>query len=276
MGAKGLPYYGGKSPGSGRCKWIVGLLGYEKARTYIEPFGGMLGVLCARPRAKVEIVNDLDGNLVNWWLCIRKSTDEMVRRIMSTPWSREVFWGAAKLLDGGGGTAVDRAVAFHVIVEQGLRHCSAIPDRGEWGIRYRTTGTFSRWRPEHFQALAERLYYVQVEHRPADEILERASGEAMTTVYCDPPYPTTDRRPYAHEELDKDRFLELFRVQKGHVAISGYGDEWDVLGFYRYEYETTHSGVGEHVRKGARARTEVLWTNFEPRQPDLFGGSGNG
>ena len=59
-------YAGTKSGRSalGLGHWIAGQLPQSEQQTYVEPFAGMLGVLLARPRSQLEIVNDLDERVV--------------------------------------------------------------------------------------------------------------------------------------------------------------------------------------------------------------------
>ena len=41
---------------------------------YVEPFCGSLSVLLAKPRARIEIVNDLDESIVTFWRVVRDDT----------------------------------------------------------------------------------------------------------------------------------------------------------------------------------------------------------
>lgn len=93
MRPRGLNYYGGKQK---TAPWIASLLPTRQA--YLEPFAGMLSVLLARPKADVEIANDLDCNLWNWWRCVRERGGEMARRLDWTPIGRREFEEARRLL----------------------------------------------------------------------------------------------------------------------------------------------------------------------------------
>jgi len=57
-----LNYIGGKSQ---LAKLIVARLPTHTA--YVEPFAGGAKVFFYKPRSKVEIINDLDGELVNFY-----------------------------------------------------------------------------------------------------------------------------------------------------------------------------------------------------------------
>ena len=38
---------------------------------YVEPFSGGLAVMLAKPRSRMEVVNDIDGDLVTFYRCVR-------------------------------------------------------------------------------------------------------------------------------------------------------------------------------------------------------------
>jgi hypothetical protein len=76
-------YYGGKQR---TAAVIAGLL---PAHThYVEPFAGSLAVLLAKTPAKLETVNDLDGDLMLFWRVLRDQPDDLARVCALTPHSR--------------------------------------------------------------------------------------------------------------------------------------------------------------------------------------------
>jgi site-specific DNA-adenine methylase len=48
---------------------------------YIEPFAGGLAVLLAKPRAKVEVINDLDYEVANFYRYVRFHFDALVTEL---------------------------------------------------------------------------------------------------------------------------------------------------------------------------------------------------
>ena len=273
---KGLRYYGGKSPVGSKARWICSIMGFNKRESYIEPFAGMLGVLLSRPKSRVEMVNDANGDLVNWWKCVRDFPDEMAHRVALTPRSRKVFSESIQILKSEGyeDDPMGRAVAFHCVCCQSMSHSSIGQTPGRWALSINpNVGSLGNWSGEEFAPLASRMRDVQIENRCASEVLERTSREPGCLIYCDPPYRTADASPYGDFELSWSRLGELLLAQKGNVAISGYGDEWDCLGWTRSELKSAHTPIGANASApGAKAskRVEVLWTNFEPAQRRLF------
>lgn len=122
--------------------------------------------------------------------------------------------------------------------------------------------------------IAERLLRVQIENRPAIDVI-RLYDSPTTLFYCDPPYlhaTRGDAKAYGFEMDDGQHreFAEAVNECKGKVAVSGYdhplmeelfkpGRWFKTLG----EDKTIHSTKG--------TRQEVLWTNYEPeKQKGLF------
>ena len=260
----GLPYYGGKSPRNRLGHWISSVIGFDCQETYVEPFAGMLGVLLSRPPCRIELVNDLNGDLTNWWIHARDHSDDMARKIFYTPRSREIYSKAQETLKGNSVSKLERAVAFHTVCSQSIINAPARLN-ASWGHSY-NSHVGSRWSGEEFYALARRLSRVQIENLEAVKILERTGEEKKTLIYCDPPYLTADNSPYGPYSFDKDALRELLKSQQGRVAVSGYGNEWDELDWNRFEFRTIFKGV---IVSKAEERTEVLWTNFESREEQL-------
>lgn len=46
---------------------------------YCEPFAGGLAVLLAKQRSKVEVINDLNGDIVALYRCVQNHCDELLR-----------------------------------------------------------------------------------------------------------------------------------------------------------------------------------------------------
>ena len=66
MTAPPFAYFGGKTRIADQ---IVAAL--PPHRSYVEPFAGSCAVLLAKPRARIETVNDLDRELVTFWRVLR-------------------------------------------------------------------------------------------------------------------------------------------------------------------------------------------------------------
>ena len=257
----GLPYYGGKAL---LGKWINQFLPWKWDQIYVEPYGGMSGVLHHREPVKIEIINDLNDRIINWWFAIRDHTDELIRLIKLTPISRTGFNWAKRNLDNPRISPVRRALAYQIVVHQSLINGDGHPT---WVLSFLKNDNKGWYNPEtRMLALAERMQKVQLENRDAFEILDRTRRFEQALIYVDPPYPSADSGGYRKHlrDVDVDELTFQLLNQKGLVAISGYGDEWDHLGWTDLQKQHVFCGTHTVNHHNARAgvRVEKLWVNW--------------
>src|SRR5688572_19188550 len=105
-----LRYHGGKWR---QRKWIVGY--FPSHITYCEVYGGAASALLEKGPSKVEVYNDLDGDVVNYFKALRNSPRELVRAISLTPYSRTELEIAYQATDD----ELERARRFYVRAYQG-------------------------------------------------------------------------------------------------------------------------------------------------------------
>lgn len=258
-------WYGGKFS---HLDWLLPLL--PTSRQYCEPFGGSAAVLLNRAPAKVETYNDLDGEVVNFFRVLRERKDELVEAIGLTPFSREEFAIACQPATPEV-SAFERARRFFVRARQVRTGLAQTASLGRWAncrntSRSEMSGVVSRWlgSVEHLPEIAERLLRVQIENRPAIEIID-LYDDPKTLFYCDPPYvhgTRGDAKAYGFEMSDNEhrRLAEALHRAEGQVALSGYR-----CALYDELY-------GDWARIDApvklchsikKERSEALWINYE-------------
>src|SRR6266511_6412524 len=81
-----LSYIGGKRR---IAKSLVALI--PEHVTYVEPFAGGAQVFFHKPRAKVEVLNDLDEEIVNFLRVCQRHPQELSRVLRWQPASRRLF-----------------------------------------------------------------------------------------------------------------------------------------------------------------------------------------
>lgn len=258
----GWSYFGGKNQNrtGAQGKWIAAKLPWAKQGRYIEPYCGMLGILLNRDKCAVEVANDLDEMIVNWWEVCRDRTDELLHKLSFTPFSESLYNRYKATSDEG--DSLELAVKTSLLLSAGFNKTT-------------TGGSFAldsvpRGRRSHkmdlmlkkLHKLADRLRSVQFLCRPAVKIFDRFAGYSDAVIYCDPPYFTADTSSYRVVRHDREETLERLRAARARIAISGYNDEWDELDWQRFEFDT-YSSKASSVHAPYK-RTEVLWTNYEP------------
>jgi DNA adenine methylase len=267
MGRKMIPFgwYGGKYS---HLKWLLPLLPYT--RHYCELFGGSAVVLLNRKPSPVETYNDLDGDVVNFFKVLRDQKEELIEAIGLTPFSREEFERAIEN-PVKGLSDLERARRFFVRARQVRTGLAQTATAGRWAhcrltTRSEMAGAVSRWlgSVEGLSEVAQRLLRVQIEHRPAIEVIERYDSEE-TLFYCDPPYPhgsRGDSNAYAYEMTDDDHreLAEVLHNVKGKVALSGY--HCDLLDEIYGDWHFVEEEV-KNCHSVKEPRQEVLWVNYD-------------
>ena len=217
----------------------------------------MAGVLLSRQPVKVEILNDLNGRVVNWWRVVRDQPEEFGWLVEQTPRSRAEFQWACQAVDDPELPAIRRALAFQILVSQCINHGDNSLSQGSWRRRFQDYMLRHPHQQDEIVFMARRLQTVQLEAIDACMLLERIKGYDHAVIYCDPPYPTVNRSPYSHDTVDYALLAELLTIQQGAVAISGYPGEWDCLGWASESVAANRSQIGGNWE----TRTEVLWRN---------------
>jgi len=258
-------WYGGKFS---HLDWLLPLL--PSCNHYCEPFAGSGAVLFNRNPSPVETYNDLDGEVVNFFRVLRSHKDELLEQISLTPFSREEFDLSCQLdeaLD-----PVERARRFYVRARQvrtGLAQTATI---GRWAnckntSRSGMSGVVSRYLNglDKLEWIAERLLRVQIENRPAIEIIELYDSKD-TLFYCDPPYVHNSRgdsKAYGYEMDDKqhEALAKVLNRIEGKVALSNYDDPLMDRLYPESRWRKIY-GSEKTIHSTKDTRQEVLWVNY--------------
>ena len=257
-------WYGGKFS---HLDWLLPKL--PSCHHYCEPFGGSAAVLLNREPSPVETYNDLDGEVVNFFRVLRSRKAAIVEAIGLTPFSREEFLIACEAPDRRISN-IERARRFFIRARQvrtGLAQTASI---GRWAnckntSRSGMSGVVSRWlgSVEQLPEIAARLLRVQIENRPACEVIDVYDGED-TLFYCDPPYAhgaRGDAKAYGFEMSDDEHRLLAWKLEgiRGRAAISGYRCPlYDQL----YRNWTRIDAPAKHCHSVKQERSESLWLNY--------------
>lgn len=273
-------YFGGKVRAADK---IVPLL--PPHCHYVEPFAGSLAVLLAKPRSRMETVNDLDKNLMTFWRVLRERPEDLALAMALTPHSRAEHLDAYRL-DDLDGDDVERARRVWVLLSQGR---GGSMRRTGWRF-YRNPGASTYAMPDYLEAYvrrvppcADRIAGVSLECRDALDVIADYGQHPDVLLYVDPPYLGTTRSAnYAHEMLTEDEHRALAAALTGcraSVVLSGYSSplyDGDLYAdWHRVEFAAwTGNGIRDGRTKVDGERTEVLWSNRPLAvADDLFGAS---
>ena len=235
---------------------------------FCDVYGGSAAVLLNLSPYQAETYNDLDSELVNFFLVLRNQGKALIRAIGLTPFSREELIRACKPEQGL--SKLERARRFFVRARQTRTGLAQTSSEGRWAhcvltSRAGMSGAVSRWLGsiESLPEIVQRLQRIQMENAPALDVIRRYDTKE-TVFYLDPPYVPSvrgDTSAYGYEmtEHGHEEMADILQTVRGRVVLSGYRSPlYDRL-FKKWrrvdgEIRTAHS-----IRT---PRQESLWMNF--------------
>lgn len=258
-----LVYYGGKQR---IADWICSKI--PPHRIYVEPFFGGGAVFFTKAPSFLEVINDKNECLINFYLQIQNHFEELAAKIGTTLHSESMFLRARRIYDGEVQVDdLDKAVATWIVFTQS-RLASAKAgwryDNGTDGSHYgivelHNRRNFCPW-------LQKRLSKVQISCRDALQVI-RNRDTADTFFYLDPPYPGTNQGHYSGYTFDDlEDLLRMLQNIKGKFALSNYPssliDHYVQLMGWHAHYFTMKKDSVMSTEKGAQ-KTEILVTNYQ-------------
>jgi DNA adenine methylase len=245
---------------------------------YLEPFGGGASVLIAKPPSDVEVYNDVDRGLYEFFQVVSSPVlfPQFWARIANLPHSRELYDECRDTWHGCR-DQMERVWRWYVVARQSFSGCFG----GSWGPSVLSSNagqaeTTASWQSaiRALPAIHSRLQRVQIECCDGIDCLKRYHGPGYL-AYCDPPYVWSTRKSgrYLHE-MDDDAHRKLVSIlleYDGAVVLSGYRNELykplEDAGWTRDEFQChcviTGRTAGQRKCCQDLKRTECVWRNPE-------------
>jgi DNA adenine methylase len=252
MNRSPLSYIGGKRP---LAKRLIEM--FPAHRAFCEVFSGGAQVLFRKPPSKVEVLNDLDGEIVNFFRVCQQHHEELIRYFRYVLVSRKWF-DLLKVTDPKTLTDVQRA-ARHLYL---LKNCFAsrvLKPNYHWHVVQPPGFNLDRL-PELIESAHKRLARVQIECLPYEDILKHFD-RPDTLFYLDPPY--FGRSLYRHNLSAEDFATMAQRLEKlrGKFILS-LNDVPEVRALFRqFDIQGVELAYTAQKVAGRRYR-EVIIKNF--------------
>ncbi|MCE5322155.1 DNA adenine methylase [bacterium] len=269
-----IQWFGGKQL---LAKKLLALI--PEHHTYVEPFGGGGSLLLTKDPSPVEVYNDLDGDLVNFFRVLRDPAQfaDFYQRAWLSPYSREEYSFCKDHLNDNP-DPIERARRFFVLARFsfsgvlgnafGLGVTSSSRGMAEKASAYKNVLCM-------LPLISERLSRVEIECYDFRRIL-KIYDTPETFFYLDPPYVPSTRKggSYRCEMTEEDHrdLVELLRHVTGKVMLSGYPNElYDTLGWDKQEWEVNCKAAGRTRASGLQGeghvserqkRVECVWRNY--------------
>jgi DNA adenine methylase len=268
-----LPWVGGKF--YSRERILAAFPHHSSYKTFVDVFGGAAHILLAKPPYKhLEVYNDYNQDLVNFWMCCRNHPQELQAQIDSLPYARSLYedWQAS-LFDGTAMSEMERATRWFYVLRSAIGG-QVRKAGGNWGYATEQLDSSGKYPAKTllnvskgFSSLSQRFRGVQIECQDFDKIITRYERPA-TLFYCDPPYIDAEFYyvgvpPFTMD--DHKRLAELLNDTPAQVALSYYShDALDTLypssKWRRVTWQTYKHA--EKTRVARQTATELLLMNY--------------
>lgn len=244
-----LDYYGGKWACANK---IISL--FPEHKSFVDVFCGAGSITLRKPRSKNEIINDINGEIVNFFSVLRDNNLELRERLEKTPYGRDEYYNCRSEAECkierarrtvvkswfGIGDSLDNETGFRVSLSQGGS----------------TTGPWLTY-VDYLHLYSHRLRGVIIENLDWREAIKRYD-KPDTLFYLDPPYLQSSRsKKHAYKyDWDLSDHVELLASLgqiEGNFFLSGYNEgPYKDLNFIRHDFQSSTQ---------SKTVTESLWTN---------------
>ncbi|PHV00152.1 DNA adenine methylase [Iodobacter sp. BJB302] len=249
-----IPWMGGKRR---LAKHILPL--FPEHSCYVEPFCGAAALFFLKEPAKVEVINDVNGELVNLYRIVRHHLEEFVRQFKWALTSRQIFkW--LQITPEETLTDIQRAARFFYLQKMAF---GGKVDGQTFGTATTTPPRLNLLRLEEDLSAAHlRLSRTYIENLDWAACIKKYD-RVHTLFYCDPPYWGTAGYGVEFGLHEYQRMAELAKSITGHMIISvndipEMREVFDGLTIERVEINYTVGGKGRNKDKTG----ELIIRNF--------------
>jgi DNA adenine methylase len=214
-----ITYYGGKQQLVDRILRLI-----PPHTVYVEPFIGGAAVFFAKQASDVEIINDINSEIVNFYEVLQRDFPALQSAINISLHSRKMHKHARVVYENPDMfDRIKRAWAFWMLANMSY---GAMLDGGfGYDNSGQTTQKINGKRDAFSEQLAIRLQNVQIECCDALKII-RSRDTPETFFYLDPPYPDTDQGHYDGYSSDDFRtLLDAASKMQGKFLLSSFRHE---------------------------------------------------
>ena len=247
-----LSYVGGKSR---LAQQIIAR--FPEHTAYVEPFTGGAQVFFHKQPSDIEVLNDLDGELVNFYRVCQSHHEELIRYMHFMLLSREWF---ARLQKTPASSLTDIQRAARYLYLQKVAFGGRVRSQS-YGYFVTTPNRFVPIKiPKLIEQSHARLARAQIENNPYEEILNRYD-RPTTFFYLDPPYYGIKLYRHNLEHRDfvslRDRLTQI----KGKFLMS-LNDTPQVRNLFSAFYIEPVDITYSIQQKGPRKHQELLISNY--------------
>ena len=253
-----------------------------KHEIYVEPFCGSCAVLLNKPISSVEIINDMDSRIINFFRVLRTAPDALIHQLHLTPYSSNEYQYALEVsLD-----PIEDARRFFIRAMMNFGGSPSGDTKRKSSIRFscesrkginaQVSKLISKI--EGLNDVATRISLCQIDNRNALEIMSKKHiNKQEAFIFLDPPYLEESRNSKNDYHFEMTNYMHTKLAQiafdsKAKIMVCGY-PSLSMDSLYPKSKWKRISGPNRATNLGKRKdnnKIECIWVNYDVNQKDLF------
>lgn len=234
---------------------------------YIEPFAGAAWILFAKSAdmSQVEVINDFNGELANFWRCVRDRHLELIEKLKFRLISQQDFMRVRSKWGDLGRDEVERAADFFWLIKHAFGGKSG--RRATFGYSAREKHGYDlELVMQTLDRAHERLQRVYIFNEDFERLMDRFDRED-SFFYCDPPYYGCESCYETDFTGNHERLAERLKSIKGKFLLS-YNDHEAIRSLYEAwtkieGIQTRYSLSNQRLADQSKAKVgEIFISNF--------------
>lgn len=235
-------------------------------KVYIEPFFGAGGMFFNKPKAKYNIVNDLDSDVFNLFQVVMNQKEELEKAFYMMPIHSDLldYWKKNEETE-----PIKKALRFLFLSNLTFMGTGEL-------MRYTAT---KQGYPQNFKKYLEttqiKLFDVHFNNTDCNKFIKNISFQAdgrndqeKTFIYCDPPYlGTNDNYSNSFTQEQSEQLFNTLEETKCKFAMSEFDHPFILQQAKQRNLEVIIIGERQNLKN---RRTEILVINYQTPQLKLF------
>ena len=253
-------------------KFIIPLI--PEHQCYVEPFGGAAWVLFGKSPSPIEVLNDIDEELINFFRVVKRQPEELIKSFDLELVSRSEFRRLADV-EPWSLSEVERAHRFYYLIMAGWGGEAAYPrfqtSASDGGHGNRLIGALKTLR-RRIEPVHNRLKTVIIENLDWNECIDRYD-RPTSFLYLDPPYPGNGAN-YKHNMrlmAEHSAIAQRLSEARGKWMLSSYDTDEVREKFRHYNIVPIQSASGMRAaaskadgnRRKRTLNKEILVLNYD-------------
>ena len=232
-------------------------------KIYIEPFFGAGGMFFNKPKAKYNIVNDLDSDVFNLFQVVMNQKEELEKAFYMMPIHSDLlnYWKKHEETE-----PIKKALRF-------LFLSNFLLNGNNGSLRSNAVENSKINIIDEFKNTFDFIFDVKFFNKDfrnfINSVCFRSENENKETfIYCDPPYlGTSDNYSHSFTEQDSLDLFDCLQATKCKFAMSEFDHPFILEQAKQRNLNVIIIGERQNLKN---RRTEILVTNYKTNQLDLF------